>query len=126
MSTRYNEEIDLHETKIDQLVANMLNLKPVVPEPLVLNGAELRLMVNGRQSQTVKVDFDAMTEDEQTEWLKTVFQEIKDSKSGDTVTIERRSLFDEMERTYAAKFNKTKMWLRLKPIATDTSVAIKY
>jgi len=126
LSTRYNEEIDLHETRIDELVANVLNLKPVVPDPLVLNGAELRSIVNGIETQTVKVDFDTMDDDEQNEWLKRVLQEIKDSKSGDTITIERRSLFDEMERNYAAKFNKTKMWSRLKPIANDLSVRVKY
>jgi prophage antirepressor-like protein len=126
LSTRYNEEIDLHETRIDELVSNVLNLKPVVPEPLVLNGAELRSVINGRPSLTVKVDFDAMDEIEQNEWLKRVLQEVKDSKSGDTITIERRSLFDEMERNYAAKFNKTKMWTRLKPIAIDMSVVVKY
>jgi prophage antirepressor-like protein len=126
LSTRYNEEIDLHETRIDELVANVLNLKPVVPEPLVLNGAELRSIVNGRELTTVQVDFDAMDDIEQNEWLKRVLQEIKDSKSGDMITIERRSLFDEMERNYAAKFNKTKMWSRLKPIANDLSVRVKY
>jgi hypothetical protein len=103
LSTRYNEEIDLHETRIDELVANVLNLKPVVPEPLVLNGAELRSVVNGLETQTVKVDFDAMDNYEQNEWLKRVLQEVKDSKSGDTITIEHRSLFDEMERNYAAR-----------------------
>ena len=126
LSTRYNEEIDPHETRIDELVANVLNLKPVVPEPLVLNGAELRSIVNGRELTTVQVDFDAMDDIEQNEWLKRVLQEIKDSKSGDMITIERRSLFDEMERNYAAKFNKTKMWSRLKPIANDLSVRVKY
>src|SRR5580700_2965764 len=126
LSTRYNEEIDLHDEKLDQLVSNVLNLKPVVPEPLVLNGAELRSVINGRPSSTVKVDFDAMDEIEQNEWLKRVLQEVKDSKSGDTITIERRSLFDEMERNYAAKFNKTRMWSRLKPIANDLRVVMKY
>jgi hypothetical protein len=62
LSTRYNEEIDLHDEKLDQLVSNVLNLKPVVPEPIVLNGAELRSVINGRPSSTVKVDFDAMDE----------------------------------------------------------------
>jgi prophage antirepressor-like protein len=126
LSTRYNEEIDPHETRIDELVANVLNLKPVVPEPIVLNGAELRSVINGRPSSTVKVDFDAMDEIEQNEWLKRVLREVKDSKSGDTITIERRSLFDEMERNYAAKFNKTRMWSRLKPIANDLRVVMKY
>jgi prophage antirepressor-like protein len=126
LSTRYNEEIDLHDEKLDQLVSNVLNLKPVVPEPLVLNGAELRSVINGRPSSTVKVDFDAMDEIEQNEWLKRVLREVKDSKSGDTITIERRSLFDEMERNYAAKFNKTRMWSRLKPIANDLRVVMKY
>jgi prophage antirepressor-like protein len=97
LSTRYNEEIDLHDEKLDQLVSNVLNLKPVVPEPIVLNGAELRSVINGRPSSTVKVDFDAMDEIEQNEWLKRVLREVKDSKSGDTITIERRSLFDEMD-----------------------------
>jgi|HubBroStandDraft_6_1064221.scaffolds.fasta_scaffold330702_2 hypothetical protein len=73
----------------------------------------------------VKVDFDAMDEIEQNEWLKRVLREVKDSESGDTITIERRSLFDEMERNYAAKFNKTRMWTRLKPIAIDMSVRVK-
>ena len=126
LSTRYNEEIDPHDEKLDQLVSNVLNLKPVVPEPIVLNGAELRSVINGRPSSTVKVDFDAMDEIEQNEWLKRVLQEVKDSKSGDTITIERRSLFDEMERNYAAKFNKTRMWSRLKPIANDLRVVMKY
>jgi prophage antirepressor-like protein len=123
LSTRYNEEIDLHDEKLDQLVSNVLNLKPVVPEPIVLNGAELRSVINGRPSSTVKVDFDAMDEIEQNEWLKRVLQEVKDSESGDTITIERRSLFDEMD---AAKFNKTRMWSRLKPIANDLRVVMKY
>jgi prophage antirepressor-like protein len=123
LSTRYNEEIDPHDEKLDQLVSNVLNLKPVVPEPIVLNGAELRSVINGRPSSTVKVDFDAMDEIEQNEWLKRVLQEVKDSESGDTITIERRSLFDEMD---AAKFNKTRMWSRLKPIANDLRVVMKY
>jgi hypothetical protein len=38
-----------------------------------------------------------MDEIEQNEWLKRVLQEVKDSESGDTITIERRSLFDEMD-----------------------------
>jgi hypothetical protein len=67
-----------------------------------------------------------MDEIEQNEWLKRVLREVKDSKSGDTITIERRSLFDEMERNYAAKFNKTRMWSRLKPIANDLRVVMKY
>jgi hypothetical protein len=46
-----------------------------------------------------------MDDVEQNEWLKRVLE------SGDTITIERRSLFDEMERNYAAKFNKTKCGL---------------
>jgi hypothetical protein len=64
-----------------------------------------------------------MDEIEQNEWLKRVLQEVKDSESGDTITIERRSLFDEMD---AAKFNKTRMWSRLKPIANDLRVVMKY
>jgi hypothetical protein len=56
-----------------------------------INGAELRSVI-GRPSSTVKVDFDAMDEIEQNEWLKRVLQEVKDSESGDTITIERRSL----------------------------------
>ena len=35
-----------------------------------------------------------MDEIEQNEWLKRVLREVKDSKSGDTITIERRSLRD--------------------------------
>jgi prophage antirepressor-like protein len=126
LSTRYNEEIDIHDDKLDQLVSNVLNLKPIIPEPLVLNGAELRSMVNGEQTRTVQVDFDVMDEIEQNEWLKRVLQEIKDTKSGDSMIIERKSLFDEMEKNYAAKFNKSKMWPRIKPIANDLCVVMKY
>lgn len=92
---------------------------------MILNGAELRSTIGGTR-KTVKIDFDTMTDTDQTEWLQKVLKEIKTFMDGDEIVIERRVLFDKFERDYDAKFNKVKMWKHIKNVAPELQILIKY
>lgn len=125
IATNYNDEVELHDVKLEDIMTHLLTLEPEIPEALILNGAELRSTIGGTK-KTVKIDFDTMTDSEQTEWLQKVLKEIKTFMDGDELVIERRVLFDRFERDYEAKFNKVKMWKRVKNVAPELHIHIKY
>ena len=125
IATNYNDEVELHDVKLEDITIHLLTLEPEIPEALILNGAELRSTIGGTK-KTVKVDFDTMTDTDQTEWLQKVLKEIKTFMDGDELVIERRILFDRFEREYEAKFNKVKMWKRVKSVAPELQIVIKY
>ena len=125
IATNYNDEVELHDVKLEDITMHLLTLEPEIPEALILNGAELRSTIGGTK-KTVKVDFDTMSDTDQTEWLQKVLKEIKTFMDGDELVIERRILFDRFEREYEAKFNKVKMWKRVKSVAPELQIVLKY
>jgi hypothetical protein len=107
------------------MVRGTLEKEPIVPEPLILNGAEYRLFKDGREVLTQKVDWDTMEDSEKIGFVTSVFEEYLKSECGAVVDVERKK-FEQYLSAQGAKFNKRKMWTALKEVAAKKSVTVKY
>ena len=66
-----------------------LSKEPRVPEPILLNGAELRKIKNGQVVSVQLVDFDQMSENDKEDFVKGVLEEFSVFK-GEASVIERK------------------------------------
>ncbi|CCA61432.1 anti-repressor Ant [Diadromus pulchellus ascovirus 4a] len=123
ISERFTEEIDKYRAAFADMLKDTLTRTPVVPEPLIINGAEYRAFRNGVEMPVQKVDWDRMDNEEKIEFLRTVFDEYVSSIEGG---VDRREFERFMERVHRVKFNKRTLWPFLKRVATDRERAIKY
>lgn len=119
---RYNDEISTHKSKLDELLGQTLSSPPVIPEPLILNGVEFRLIKNGKPDPKVEIDLDEMSLEERQEWVLNVIELTYPEKS----TIERKALFDKLIQEYGAKFNKSKMWPVIKTVTNCRGFKVVY
>lgn len=119
---RYNEEISTHKSKLDELLGQTLTSPPVIPEPLILNGVEFRLIKNGKVEPKVMIDLDEMSLEEKQEWVLNVIEKTYPDKS----VIERKELFDKLIQEHGAKFNKSKMWPVIKTLTNCRGFKVVY
>ncbi|CCV02458.1 anti-repressor Ant [Armadillidium vulgare iridescent virus] len=125
LADRCNTETDKYKGLFEEMVRGTLEKEPIVPEPLILNGAEYRLFKNGKEVLTQKVDWDTMEEAEKIGFVTSVFEEYLKSEYDGAVDIERKK-FEQYMSAQGAKFNKRKMWSALKEVAAKKSVTVKY
>lgn len=122
-----NDETELYNAKLEEIMAAMSDATTVVPEPLLLNGAECRAKTIGghrcgcKEEEASRIDFDAMSsEEEKDTWLNDTLRIIAKSwvTEGDTANnkIDRKALFKRFDDEYNLKFNKAKIWPRIKPV----------
>lgn len=56
LADRFDEEIKYHQSLFERLLKDTIEKEPTVPEPIILNGAEYRKILNGEVISTQKLE----------------------------------------------------------------------
>ena len=75
LSDRFDEEVAYHKSLFETLVKDTVTKDPRVPEPILLNGAEFRKIRNGQVVSVQLLDFDEMSEEDKSDFVKEVLEE---------------------------------------------------
>ena len=102
-----------------------LSKEPRVPEPILLNGAELRKIKNGQVVSVQLVDFDQMSENDKEDFVKGVLEEFSVFK-GEASVIERKDFEAYLLQHHKAKFNKRSLWSVTKAVANKLKKKVQY
>lgn len=119
LSERCNVETNKYKGLFEEMVRDTFEKDPIVPEPLVLNGAEFRLT----QDLTQRVDWDILEEGEKTQFVTSMFDEFLKSEPIDAI---QRKRFEQFLAIQGTKFNKRTMWTALKTVARERKIPVKY
>ena len=65
------------------MVKDTISKEPIVPEPLIVNGAEYRLFKDGLEVNTQKVNWDTMSEVDKMKFVSSIFEEYLKSEYED-------------------------------------------
>lgn len=122
LTDNFDKEVQHHRNLFDTLVKETVEKVPTIPDKIVLNGAEFRRIKNGEICFTQKVDFDAMTCDEQKEHVINLFEQFLIFNPTDLT----RKDFEEFVYENGTKFSKRNLWLVTKEAAQKFKKMIKY
>lgn len=124
MSSNYDKEVDMYNKDAATWCKNLIELDPVVPVPLILEGFELCPIVNGKRiaiSQTVNLD--DKSEDEKHQIVQSVLNTYMQSRTDEEVVL--RKDFEKSLNEGGILFKKQKVWALLKEIVASDYSHIK-
>ena len=127
LADRFDEEIKYHQSLFEKLLKDTIEKAPTIPEPIILNGAEFRKILNGEVVATQKLDFDTMGEMEKQRYVKSAFEEFlvfSNAEAGGE-ELNRRD-FEHFVANNGTKFNKRTLWNFTKIAAKDFEKKIKF
>jgi hypothetical protein len=125
LNERFNDEINLHKKKLEELIFEVLNTPPVIPEPIIINGTEYRAITYENPHKLGKINIDEMPRENLETWLKEIFQKFSESIEGIKI-IKRKILFEKMESELGIRFDRRKMWIFLKSYSNLHGITVSY
>lgn len=126
ISERFSEEVEKYKSIFEEILRDTLTKEPIVPDPLIINGAEYRSFRNGKEINTQKIDWDLMEENQKKDFVRNIFNEYLESLVDSNIELQRKEFEIFLERQHQVKFNKKKMWPLLKLVAKDKEKKVKY
>jgi hypothetical protein len=122
MINNYNSEIDKLNEFINNIIEHMVDRPAVIPEPLILDYIELKLIKDGEAVKSDTINLDDMEETKQKQVISELFNNFKTP----TMTTINRKEFEKHLSERDIRYKKRNVWKIVKDIASDLNLLLKY
>ncbi len=115
----HSDEVEFMNGFIKEMVQMTIEKEPTIPEPIIMNMLEVRLVKNGKE-ETKFIDLDTLEEKERIEIVRRIFENFYPGKKEIT-----RTEFENYAKQQNLRFKSRPMWKLLKDISANL-ITVKY
>ncbi len=118
----FDKSTDFINHFIKKKIPDSYDLEPVIPEPLILDKMELRVIRNGSEIRNKVLDLSKFTDEERIKIIEEKFVEF----SRDRSEVNRQDFLVSLESSYKLDGLKRYIWNKLKDISKPKQLALTY